>query len=42
MGNRAAARRILEIPAASHAAPVSHPEATAHLILEAAAARVVA
>jgi pimeloyl-ACP methyl ester carboxylesterase len=40
MAGRAAARRILEIPGASHAAPVSHPEATARLITEAATARV--
>lgn len=40
MANRAGARRTVEIPAASHAAPVSQPEAAANLILEAAAARV--
>jgi hypothetical protein len=33
---------VLEIPGASHAALVSHPNETAHLILEAAAARVAA
>jgi pimeloyl-ACP methyl ester carboxylesterase len=42
MAKRARAHRVIEIPGASHAAPVSHPEATAHLILEAAAARVPA
>jgi pimeloyl-ACP methyl ester carboxylesterase len=42
MAERAGARRTLEIPGASHAALVSHPEATAQLILEAAAARVTA
>jgi pimeloyl-ACP methyl ester carboxylesterase len=42
MAKRAGARRTIEIPGASHAALVSHPDATAHLILEAAAARVAA
>jgi pimeloyl-ACP methyl ester carboxylesterase len=37
MADRAGARRILEIPSASHAAGVSQPDATARLILEAAA-----
>jgi pimeloyl-ACP methyl ester carboxylesterase len=37
---RAGARRVLEIPGASHAATVSQPDATAQLILEAAAAPV--
>lgn len=37
MAERAGARRMLEIPGASHAALVSQPEATADLILEAAA-----
>ena len=37
MAERAGARRMLEIPSASHAAAVSHPDATARLILEAAA-----
>ena len=37
MAERAGARRTLEIPGASHAAPVSRPEETAELILEAAA-----
>jgi pimeloyl-ACP methyl ester carboxylesterase len=36
------AHRTIEIPGASHALPVSHPDATAHLILEAAAMRVAA
>jgi pimeloyl-ACP methyl ester carboxylesterase len=40
MAKRAGAHRVLEIPGASHAALVSHPEATAHLILEAASSRV--
>lgn len=42
MAKRAGARRVIEIPGASHAAPVSHPEATAHLILEAASLYVAA
>jgi pimeloyl-ACP methyl ester carboxylesterase len=37
MADRAGARRILEIPSASHAAGVSHADAAARLILEAAA-----
>ena len=37
MAERAGARRTVELPGASHAAPVSQPEATANLILEAAA-----
>jgi pimeloyl-ACP methyl ester carboxylesterase len=37
MAKRAGARRTVEIPGASHAITGSHPEATAHLILEAAA-----
>jgi pimeloyl-ACP methyl ester carboxylesterase len=37
MAERAGARRTLEIPGASHAITVSHPEATARLILEASA-----
>jgi pimeloyl-ACP methyl ester carboxylesterase len=40
MAERAGARRTTEIAAASHAITVSHPEATAQLILEAAAAQV--
>jgi pimeloyl-ACP methyl ester carboxylesterase len=42
MAERARARRTIEIPGASHAVSVSHPGATAHLILEAAAAPVAA
>ena len=42
MARRAGARRTIEIPGASHAISVSHPEATAHLILEAAALPVAA
>jgi pimeloyl-ACP methyl ester carboxylesterase len=37
MAERAGARRTLEIPGASHALAVSHPQATADLILEATA-----
>jgi len=37
MAERAGARRTVEIPGASHAAAVSHPEETAELILAAAA-----
>ena len=37
MAERAGARRVVELPTASHAAPVSHPEATARLIVEAVA-----
>jgi pimeloyl-ACP methyl ester carboxylesterase len=42
MAERAGAHRTIEVPGASHAITVSHPGATAHLILEAAAARVAA
>jgi pimeloyl-ACP methyl ester carboxylesterase len=42
MAERARARRTLEIPGASHAVAVSQPEATAKLILEAAALPVAA
>jgi pimeloyl-ACP methyl ester carboxylesterase len=42
MAKRAGAHRTIEIPGASHAAAVSHPDATAHAILEAAALRVAA
>jgi pimeloyl-ACP methyl ester carboxylesterase len=35
MAHRAGARRTVDLPTASHAAAVSHPEATARLILEA-------
>jgi pimeloyl-ACP methyl ester carboxylesterase len=41
MAGRAGARRTLEIPGASHAITVSHPEAVAHQILDAAALPVV-
>jgi pimeloyl-ACP methyl ester carboxylesterase len=37
MAKRAGARRTIEIPGASHAITVSHPEAVAHQILDAAA-----
>jgi pimeloyl-ACP methyl ester carboxylesterase len=42
MAKRANARRTIEIPGASHAITVAHPEATAHMILEAAALHVAA
>jgi pimeloyl-ACP methyl ester carboxylesterase len=42
MAERARAHRTLEVPGASHVALVSHPGATAHLILEAAALHVAA
>jgi pimeloyl-ACP methyl ester carboxylesterase len=42
MAKRARARRAIEIPGASHAVTVAHPEATAHLILEAASLHVTA
>ncbi len=42
MAERAGARRTVEIPGASHAISVSQPEATADLILEAAAVPVSA
>jgi pimeloyl-ACP methyl ester carboxylesterase len=42
MAERAGARRTVEIPGASHAIPVSQPDATARLILEAAAVPVSA
>ena len=42
MAERARAHRVIEVPGASHAITVSHPDATAHLILEAAALRVAA
>ena len=42
MAHRAGARRTVELPNASHAVAVSHPEATARLILEAVAAVPVA
>ena len=37
MAHRAGARRTVELPSASHAAAVSHPDETARLILEAVA-----
>jgi pimeloyl-ACP methyl ester carboxylesterase len=40
MAERAGARRTVEIPGASHAISVSQPEATAEVILEAAAVHV--
>jgi pimeloyl-ACP methyl ester carboxylesterase len=42
MAHRAGARRTEQTPGASHAAGVSHPEATSRLILEAAALQVAA
>ena len=36
LAKRAGAHRTIEIPGASHAVSVAHPDATAHLILEAA------
>ena len=40
LAKRAGARRKIEIPGASHAISVAHPDATAHLILEAARLKV--
>jgi pimeloyl-ACP methyl ester carboxylesterase len=42
MAHRAGARHTVELPSASHAVAVSHPDATAHLILEAVAPVAVA
>jgi pimeloyl-ACP methyl ester carboxylesterase len=42
MAERAHSHRTLEIPGASHAITVSHPEAVAHQILEAAAVHAAA
>jgi pimeloyl-ACP methyl ester carboxylesterase len=42
MAERAGARRTIEVPGASHAIPVSQPQATARLILEAASVPVAA
>jgi pimeloyl-ACP methyl ester carboxylesterase len=42
MAERAGSQRTVEIPGASHALPVSQPQATADLILEAAAVPVAA
>ena len=37
LADRAGARRTIEIPGASHAVPISHPQETAEVILQAAA-----
>jgi len=37
LAERAGARRTIEIPGASHAVPISHPQETAEVILQAAA-----
>ena len=42
MAERAGARRTLEIPGASHAITVSHPETVAHQIMEAAVVHAAA
>ncbi len=42
MAERAGAQHVVEVPGASHAVAVSHPNETAHLILEAVASRVAA
>jgi pimeloyl-ACP methyl ester carboxylesterase len=42
MAERAQAHRTLEIPGASHAITVSHPQAVAHQIMEAAAVHAAA
>jgi pimeloyl-ACP methyl ester carboxylesterase len=42
MAERAGAQRTLEIAGGSHAITVSHPEAVAHQILDAAAAPAAA
>ncbi len=42
MARRARAHRMIEIPGASHALGMSHPDATARLILEAASVHAVA
>jgi pimeloyl-ACP methyl ester carboxylesterase len=42
MAERAGAQRSIEIPGASHAITVSHPEACAELVLEASAVRAAA
>jgi pimeloyl-ACP methyl ester carboxylesterase len=42
MAHRAGARKTVDLPTASHAAGVSHPDATARLILEAVSAVPVA
>jgi pimeloyl-ACP methyl ester carboxylesterase len=42
MADRADARRTIEVPGASHAVTVSHPVATARVILDAASLHVPA
>ena len=42
MAERAGAHRTIEIPGASHAISVAHPQATAELILAATAVRAAA
>ena len=42
MAERAAARRAVEVPGASHAIAVAHPELVAHLILQAAGLQAAA
>ena len=42
MAERAGARRVVEVPGASHALPVSRPQAAVELILEAAAVPALA
>ena len=42
MARRAQSHHTLEIPGASHAVPVAHPRATAHVIREAAAVHLTA
>jgi hypothetical protein len=42
MAERARAHNTLEIPGASHAITVSHPEAVAHQIMETAAVHAAA
>jgi pimeloyl-ACP methyl ester carboxylesterase len=42
MAKRARAHRTIEIPGASHAIPVAHPEATARMILHAATVQAAA
>jgi pimeloyl-ACP methyl ester carboxylesterase len=42
MAERAQAHRTIEIPGASHAVPVAHPEATARMILHAATVHAAA
>jgi pimeloyl-ACP methyl ester carboxylesterase len=42
MAERAGARRAVEIPGGSHAITLSHPDLTAHLVLEAVGSRAIA